>query len=114
MRHPEEVMDLMEALTEDGKYKEVVPIIKEIENEGGQPTMRSALDELVKRTEGRMRNEMNQKVKKSFDQGRMDACKSMAKSLLVRGGLTKEEIQQLTQLSKNEIDEIEKTLPKAE
>ena len=63
MQHLEGVMELMEALTKDAKYKDAIQVLRKIKDEGGEPTMRSAMDEAVKSTETRMRSAMDEAVK---------------------------------------------------
>ena len=124
MRHLEGVMELMEALTKDKKYKEAIQVLRKIKEEGGEATMRSAMDEAVrsamdeavKSTETRMRSAMDEAVKlaevrgaqKGLDEGRRIACEEMAKAMIIKGAYTKDEIMQLTQLSKRKIEELER------
>jgi len=76
MRHLEGVMDLMEALTKDKKYKEAIQVLRKIKEEGGEATMRSAMDEAVrsamdeavKSTEARMRSAMDEAVRSAMDE----------------------------------------------
>ena len=76
MRHLEGVMDLMEALTKDNKYKEAIQVLRKIKDEGGKPTMRSAMDEAVrsamdeavKSTETRMRSAMDEAVRSAKEE----------------------------------------------
>ena len=164
MRHLEGVMELMEALTKDKKYKEAIQVLRKIKEEGGEATMRSAMDEAVKSamdeavkstetrmrsamdeavkstetrmrsamdeavrsardeavksTETRMRSAMDEAVKlaevrgaqKGLDEGRMIACEEMAKAMIIKGAYTKDEIMQLTQLSKRKIEELERII----
>ena len=137
MRHLEGVMDLMEALTKDNKYKEAIQVLREIKEEGGKPTMRSAMDEAVKSTETRMRSAMDEAVKsameeavrstetrmrravkdaeergeqKGLDYGRAAACEEMAKKMIKMASYSKDEIIQITQLPKSRIEELEKQI----
>ena len=141
MRHLEGVMELMEALTKDKKYKEAIQVLRKIKEEGGEATMRSAMDEAVKSTETRMRSAMDEAVRsamdeavkstetrmrsamdeavklaevrgaqKGLDEGRMIACEEMAKAMIIKGAYTKDEIMQLTQLSKRKIEELERII----
>jgi hypothetical protein len=120
IRHLEQVMDLMEALTNDDKYKEVLPVLRKIKVKGGKPTMRSAMDEAVKsavksaeaRTETRMRSAMDEAVKSAVKsaEARTETRMriTMARSMILKGKYTKEEIEQITNLSQSQIEELEK------
>ena len=116
IRHLEEVMDLMEALTNDDKYKEVLPVLRKIKVKGGKPTMRSAMDEAVKsavksaeaRTETRMRSAMDEAVKSAEARTETRMRITMARSMILKGKYTKEEIEQITNLSQSQIEELEK------
>ncbi len=126
MRHLEGVMDLMEALTKDKKYKEAIQVLRKIKDEGGEATMRSAMDEAVRSamdeavrsTETRMRSAMDEAVKqaeergtqKGLDEGRMVACEDMAKAMIMMGVYSKDEIVKITQLSKSKVEELERAI----
>ena len=121
MRHLEGVMDLMEALTKDNKYKEAIQVLRKIKEEGGKPTMRSAMDEAVKSTESRMRSAMDEAVKSTESRMRSamdeavrsakdEACEEMAKKMIKKASYSKDEIIQITQLPKSRIEELEKQI----
>lgn len=128
MRHLEGVMNLMEALTKDEKYKEAIQVLRKIRDEGGEPTMRSAMDEAVasavKKTENRMRSAMDEAVKSTenrmrsaMDEAVVSAVKKeredMAKTMIIKAIYSKDEIQQLTQLPMKRIEELEQEVSRA-
>ena len=182
MRHLEGVMNLMEALTNDEKYKESIQVLRRIKDEGGEPTMRSAMDEAVrsamdeavrttetrmrsamdeavrsakdeavKSTETRMRSAMDEAVKSAMDEavknteirmrsamdeavkttetrmraemseeaeqreqkGRIEACENIAKNMIIQSVYSLDEIHQLTLLSKNRIEELQREVLKS-
>ena len=114
MRHLEGVMDLMEALTNDERYKEAVQVLRKIEKKGGKPSMRSALAEAEKkaeeRTEKRMRSAMAEAEKKAEERTETRMRSEMARNMILKGCYTKEEIEQITQLSKSQIVKLEKEI----
>ena len=121
MRHLEGVMDLMEALTNDVKYKESIQVLRKIRDEGGEPTMRSAMDEAVKsatdeavkNTETRMRSAMDEAVKSATDEAVKKEREDMAKAMIIRAIYSKDEIRSLTQLSIKRLEELEKEIARA-
>lgn len=140
MRHLEGVMDLMEALTNDEKYKESIQVLRRIRDEGGKPTMRSAMDEAVKSamseairsTETRMRSAMDEAVRSAKDEAvrstetrmrnAMDEAvasavqkerEDMAKAMIIKAIYSKDEIQSLTQLSLKRLNELELEIARA-
>ena len=107
LHHIDEVMDLLEALTKVSKYKEAVSVMKQIKEQEGEVSMRSAWGEAIVRGEERGRQQ-------GKEEGWMEACETMAKAMLQEAGYSKDMIIRITKLSKNRIDELEKEVMQAE
>ncbi len=97
IRHIDGVMDLLQALTNNTQYTESVEVMKQMVQEKGEITMWDPLKEA--KESGRQQGK---------EDGWMEACETMAKSMLQEAGYSKDMIIRVTKLSKNRIDELEK------
>ncbi len=111
LHHIDGVMDLLGALTKVSKYKEAISVMKQIEEQEGEVSMRSAWGEAIVRGEERGRQQGREEGR---EQGWMEACETMAKSMLVTTACSKEEIQKVTKLPLSRIDELEQEVMQAE
>ena len=103
IRHIDGVMDLLQALTNNTQYTESVEVMQQRMQEKGEITMWDPLKEA---------KELGRQQGK--EDGWMEACETMAKSMLLEAGYSKDMIIRVTKLSKNRIDELEKEVMQAE
>ena len=101
LHHIDEVMDLLEALTKVSKYKEAVSVMKQIKEQEGEVSMRSAWGEAIVRGEERGRQQ-------GKEEGWMEACETMAKAMFNEPKYSKEMIIRITKLPQSRGEELEK------
>lgn len=101
LRHIDGVMDLLEALTKVSKYKEAVSVMKQIKEQEGEVSMRSAWGEAIVRGEERGRQQ-------GKEEGWMEACETMAKAMFNEPNYSKEMIIRITKLPQSRVEELEK------
>ncbi len=102
IRHIDGVMDLLQALTQNTQYTESVEVMQQMVQEKGEITMWDPLKEAKERGH-----------QQGKEDGWMEACETMAKSMLQEAGYSKDMIIRVTKLSKNRIDELEKEVMQA-
>ncbi len=106
IRYIDGVMDLLQALTNNTQYTESVEAMQQMVQEKGEITMWDPLKEAKESGEALGRQQ-------GKEEGWMEACETMAKSMLQEAGYSKDMIIRVTKLSKNRIDELEKEVMQA-
>lgn len=95
LRHPEELLLLLEALTGDIRYKDIVPELSEQERKGGSITMCELIDKYEKRG-------IQQGIQQGMKCGTENAICSSVKSLMKNLKLTAEQAMAVLEVPEEE------------